>query len=154
MIDSITLADGTKRYWNVGKARINGFELQLSKSLGWLEGSINYTNIDHRNESDNRPLDAISGNTLSFDLTVRPVSGLRFSVFGLSASESPWYDSTSRTILRIPGYFNLDAVAAYDFGRLELFVKVTNIFDDYLYSEPIFPWRTRFFEFGARVDVF
>jgi len=154
MIDSITLSDGTKRYWNVGKARIDGFEIQVRKSIGWLEGSLNYTNIDHRNETDNRPLDAISCNAFSFDLTARPVSGLRLSVFGLSASEAPWYDSTSKTILRIPGYFNLDAVAAYDFGRVELFIKVSNIFDDYLYTEPIFPWRSRFFEFGARVDVF
>lgn len=154
MIDSITLSDGTKRYWNVGKARIDGFEIQVRKSIGWLEGSLNYTNLDHRNETDNRPLDAINCNSFSFDLTARPVSGLRLSVFGLSASEAPWYDSTSKTILRIPGYFNLDAVAAYDFGRVELFVKVSNIFDDYLYTEPIFPWRSRFFEFGARVDVF
>ncbi|MBN1940430.1 MAG: TonB-dependent receptor, partial [Candidatus Aminicenantes bacterium] len=154
MIDSLTLADGTKRYWNVGKARIDGFEIQLSKSLGWVEGTLNYTNLDHRNETDNRPLDLISCSSLSFDLTLRPAAGLRLSVFGLSASEAPWYDFSSLTILRVPGYFNLDVVAAYDFGRFELFVKVSNIFDDYLYTEPIFPWRSRFFEFGARVDVF
>jgi hypothetical protein len=35
-----------------------------------------------------------------------------------------------------------------------LFVKATHLFDDDIYSEPIFPWRARFFEFGARVSVF
>jgi len=27
------------------------------------------------------------------------------------------------------------------------------MFDDYIYSEPIFPWRARFFEVGAKIKV-
>jgi len=37
---------------------------------------------------------------------------------------------------------------------IQLFVKATNLLDDYIYAEPIFPWRGRFFEFGAKVRVF
>jgi len=154
MIDSITLSDGKKRYWNVGKAHINGFELQASKSLGWLEGTLNYTYIDAANDTDDRPLDAMPASNLNFDLTVFPAGGLRISLFGLAASKSDWYEFSAKKNYEIPAYFNLDAVLAYDFGRFEIFVKATNLFDDYIYTEPIFPWRARFFEFGVRVDVF
>jgi outer membrane cobalamin receptor len=154
MIDSYVLADGTKRYLNVGEAVINGFELQAQKSLGWLEGTLNYTYVDAENKTDSRPLDAMSAHNFNFDLSVFPVGGLRFSVYGLSASKSYWYDFSSGKNFDIPAYFNLDAILAYDFGRFEVFVKATNLFDDYIYTEPIFPWRARFFEFGVRVDVF
>jgi len=154
MIDSITLSDGTKKYLNIGKAHINGFELQAQKSFGWLEGTVNYTYVDAENDTDSRPLDAMSAHNFNFDLTVFPVGDVRFSVYGLSASKSFWFDSSSGKNFDIPAYFNLDAVLAYDFGRFEVFVKATNLFDDYIYTEPIFPWRVRFFEFGARIDVF
>jgi outer membrane cobalamin receptor len=154
MIDTMLLPDGTKRNINVGRARINGLELQAQKSLGWLEATLNYTYLDHQNEIDHRPLDALSAHNLNFELTARPLGQLRLSVYGLYASNSYWYDSTSGKLLGIPEYFNLDAVVSWDFGRFQLFVKATNIFNDYFYSEPIFPWRARFFEFGAKVKVF
>ena len=154
MIDSITLSDGTKRYWNIGEAHINGFELQAQKSFGWLEGTLNYTYVDAGNDTDNLPLDAMSAHNFNFDLSFFPVGGLRLSVYGLSASNSYWYDYSAKKNFDIPSYFNLDAVLAYDFGRFEVFVKATNLFDDYIYTEPIFPLRARFFEFGVRIDVF
>jgi outer membrane cobalamin receptor len=154
LIDTMTLPDGTKKSWNIGKAHINGFEIQAQKSLGWLAATLNYTYLDAENEVDRRALDAMSNHNLNFDLTVRPVGKLRLSVYGLYASKSSWYDTTSAKMLDIPAYFNLDVVAAYDLGRFELFLKATNLFDDYIYSEPIFPWRARFFEFGVRVSVF
>lgn len=154
MIDSITLEDGTKRYWNVGKAHVDGFEIQAQKSLGWIEGTLNYTYIDGRNDTDDLPLDAMSDHNVNFDLSLRPFDGLRLSVYGLAASKSNWHDYSARKDYEIPSYFNLDAILAYDFGPVEVFVKATNIFDDYIYTEPIFPWRSRFFEFGARIAAF
>jgi outer membrane cobalamin receptor len=154
MIDTMVLADGTKKYWNVGRARINGLELQVRKSLGWIEGTVNCTYLDHRNETNDRPLDALSASTLNFDVAVRPLAGLRVGFYGLAASASSWYDSTANKILSIPGYFNLDAVASYDLGRVSLFLKATNIFNAYFYSEPVFPWRARFIEAGASIKVF
>ncbi len=154
MIDTLTLADGTKKYWNVGRARIDGIEVQAGRSFGMIEGTINYTWLDHRNETSDRPLDALSPHTLSFDLTGRPSEGLRLSLYGLFGSASSWFDATENTVLRIPAYFSLDAVAAYGTGRTEVFIKATNIFNAYIYSEPVFPWRARFFEAGAKIRVF
>jgi len=154
MIDTMTLPDGTKRNWNVGSATINGLELQVQKSLGWLEGTLNYTWLDHRNETDDRPLDSLSAHSLNFEISLNPLSALRFSFFGLYASKSNWFDFNANKLLDIPSYFNLDAIASYTFDGFEVFLKATNLFNDYIYAEPIFPWRARFFEVGAKVKVF
>jgi len=154
MIDSMVLPDGSKKNINIGKAHINGFEIQAGKSVGWLDGTLNYTYVDAQNESADRPLDAMAPHNFSCDISVYPVERLRFSVYALAASKSDWYDSYSGMLLEIPAYFNLDAILAYDLGRLEAFVKATNVFNNYIYTEPIFPWRARFFEFGIKVKVF
>ncbi|MCX6561683.1 MAG: TonB-dependent receptor [Candidatus Aminicenantes bacterium] len=154
MIDTYTLPDGTRRYMNVGKAHITGAEIQLQKSIGPLDATLNYTNLDHRNDVDDRPLDALSPHSLNFDLTVRPLVGFRLSVYGMFGSQSSWWDSKAAKVLDIPSYFNLDAVLAYDWKMIQLFVKATNLLNDYFYVEPIFPWRGRFIEFGVKMRAF
>jgi outer membrane cobalamin receptor len=154
-IDTVRLPDGTRRYYNVGKARINGFEVQAQKSLSWLSTTVNYTFVDHRNETDDRPLDAQSKHNVNFDASFFPFTGFRVGFNGIYGSESWWYDSLTDTVLSIPGYFNLDAIASYLlFGRTEIFVKLSNVFDSYFYTEPGFPWRGRYLEIGFRADVF
>jgi len=154
LIDSIRLGDGTRRYWNIGRAHIRGAELQVQKDWSWASLLVNYTYLDNRNESDDRPLDAISDHSLNFDITVRPVGRLRLTALGLYGSESYWFDSSSNKVLEIPSYFSLDAVAAYNLRVCEVFVRATNIFNAAFYTEPGFPWRGRYFEVGARVPIF
>ena len=153
-IDTIRLPDGTRLYYNVGKAHIYGFEVQLQKNMSWLAAMVNYTFLDHRNDTDDRPLDAQPDHNLNFDVSIIPFRDFRFGFFGIFGSESWWYDSTTRKVLSIPSYFNLDAVVSYQLqGRYEIFAKLGNVFDDYFYTEPGFPWRGRYFEFGLRLDV-
>ncbi|MGB7295322.1 MAG: TonB-dependent receptor [Candidatus Aminicenantales bacterium] len=154
LIDSVRLPDGTRLYWNIGRAHINGAELQVQKDWRWLSFLANYTYLDHRNESDDRPLDALSDHSLNFDVTLRPVSRLRLTALGLYGSKSYWFDSSTNNVLEIPSYFSLDAVAAYDLRAFEVFVKATNLFNATFYTEPGFPWRGRYFEVGARVPIF
>jgi len=153
LIDSYRLPDGTRRYLNVGKAHINGFEVQAQKSFGRLEATLNYTYLDHRNESDDRPLDTLSAHSLSFDVGVVPLKSLRLGFYGLGASASSWFDFNAGKLYDIPSYFNLDAIASYDFARFQVFLKVGNIFDAYFYTEPGFPWRGRFIEIGVKVQI-
>jgi outer membrane receptor protein involved in Fe transport len=153
-IDTVRLPDGTRFFYNVGKAHIYGFEVQVQKNLRWLTGTVNYTYLDHRNETDDRPLDAQPDHSFNFDASVFPFRGFRVGLYGLFGSESWWYDSTSRKLLNIPSYFSLDAVVGYTIaGRYEIFAKLGNIFDDYFYTEPGFPWRGRYLEIGLRADV-
>lgn len=153
MIDSIRLPDGSRRDVNIGRARINGFELQAQKSLGMVEATINYTYLDHANESDNRPLDALANQNLNFDVGFIPLKGVRLGAYGLWASSSSWYEATSGKVLDIPPYFSLDAVLSYQMQNLEVFLKVTNVFNHYFYTEPGYPWRGRHAEMGLKVAV-
>jgi iron complex outermembrane receptor protein len=153
-IDTVRLPDGTRRYFNVGKAHINGFEVQVQKNLSWLSGTVNYTYLDHRNDTDDRPLDAQPKHNLNFDVSVMPATGFRVGFYGLLGSTSWWYNSSTSTVLTIPSFFSLDAIASYAFnGRYEIFMRLGNICDHYFYTEPGFPWRGRYFEVGVRVDV-
>ena len=153
-IDSVRLPDGTRRYYNIGKAHINGFEFQVQKNLTWLLATVNYTYLDHRNDTDDRPLDAQPDHSFNFDASFFPFKGLRFGLYGIYGSKSWWYDSSTRQVLTIPSYFNVDAIVSYAIqGRYEVFAKLGNVFDDYFYTEPGFPWRGRYFEVGFRADI-
>jgi len=153
MIDSVRLPDGTRRFFNIGEAYIDGFEMQLQKSLRWMNGTINYTYLNHKNVTDDRPLDALAKHNLNFDWVLFPAKNLRVSFLGLIASSSSWYDFFSGQVLDIPSFASLDIVASYRWGIIEPYIKATNIFDQYFYTEPGFPWRGRYFEFGIRMDV-
>jgi outer membrane receptor protein involved in Fe transport len=155
-IDTITLEGGTRLYVNVGEAHIYGFEVQAQKKLSWLEATVNYTFLDPRNDTDDRPLDAQPKNNLNFDVSVLPAKGVRAGVYGLLGSKSWWWNTRTNpaTLLEIPSFFNLDAIVSYEFReRYQVFMKLGNIFDHYFYTEPGFPWRGRYFEVGLRLDV-
>jgi len=155
MIDSIRLPeyDFRRRYFNIAKAYINGFELQFQKAFPWLSTTINYTFLDHKNKSDDRPLDALPRQNLNFNFTIYPSKRLRIVIMGLVESSSSWLDYQSKELLDIPSYFNLDTIISFQFKRTELFIKITNIFDHYIYSEPGFPWRGRYIELGIKANI-
>lgn len=155
MIDSLRLAeyDFQRIYFNVAKAYINGFEMQVQKSFDWTAATLNYTYLNHRNESDDRPLDALPDHNLSFDCQIYPFSKLRLGLVGLWASSSSWLDFNSGELWEIPSYFNLDSVAALRFSQFEVFIKVTNILNQFIYTEPGFPWRERYIEFGFKTNI-
>ena len=154
-IDTVRLPDGTRLYRNVGRAHIYGFEVQVQKSASWLDATANYTYLDHRNDTDGRPLDAQPDHNLNFDLTFYPVEGLRIGYYGLLGSKSWWWNSSGAgSLLEIPRYFNLDIILGYKLGeRYEVFFRLGNIFDHYFYTEPGFPWRGRYVEVGLNLDV-
>ena len=155
MIDSLRLPeyDFRRIYFNIAEAYINGFELQFQKALPWLSTTINYTFLDHKNKSDDRPLDALPRHSLNFDCTIYPSQRFRIVIMGLAASSSSWLDYQSNELLDIHSYFNLDTIISLQFKRTELFVKITNIFDHYIYSEPGFPWRGRYIELGIKTNI-
>lgn len=155
LIDSIRLPeyDFERIYFNIGRARIDGFELQFQKVFPNIDLTLNYTFLDHWNESDDQPLTVLSKHNLNFDFQVYPMTNFRIALLGLLASPSHWLDIDTNELLEIPSYFNLDVVAAYQWNRFELFLKVTNVFDKLIYTELGFPWRGRYFELGFRADV-
>ncbi|HPW18003.1 MAG TPA: TonB-dependent receptor [Candidatus Aminicenantes bacterium] len=155
-IDTVVLPGGIRQYLNIGRAHIHGFEVQAQKKLGWLEATVNYTFLDPRNDTDDRPLDAQSKSNLNFDVSVLPAKGLRAGVYGLMGSRSWWWNTRTSpaSLLTIPAYFNLDGIVSFELrDRYQVFVKLGNVFDRYFYTEPGFPWRGRYFEVGLRLDL-
>ena len=157
-INTVRLPDGTRQYYNVNRARINGFELQAQKAWMWgafgLDALVNYTYLDHWNETDNRPLDALAKHNGTFEVGLTAIRNLRLGLTGILASESWWWNTSTSSLLTIPGYFSLDAVLGYSLQRFEPFIRVTNIFNKYFYTEPGFPWRGRYFEVGLKAGLF
>jgi len=153
MIDSVRMPDGTRRYLNIEEAYINGFEIQIQKSLEKISTNINYTYLVHKNKSENRPLDALPSHNLNFDFQLEPLSHFQIDIFGTLVSSSSWFDSRTKEILQIPSFFSLDTIFAYHLRRFELFTKVSNVFNKYFYTEPGFPWRGRYFEVGIRMKL-
>ncbi len=153
MIDSVRLSDGTRRYTNIGRAHIRGFEVGLRKELPELLASIHYTALAHRNESDDRPLDVIPNHLLQMKVSWAPLPRVRLTAQGTAASSSSWYDSSSRSVLKVPSYYYLDAVLAYGLAWGEVYLKAGNLFNRSFYTEPGFPWAGRYLEMGFRVDL-
>jgi len=153
MIDSVTQPDGTRRYVNIGQARINGFEIQAQKAFPVADVTLNYTHLDARNETDDRPLDVVPAHSFNVRLSLSPAANLRFSLFGLYSSRVFWYNSSNGKVLEVPGFFQADATLSYALGGSEVFLKAANLFNAYYYTEPGFPWRGRYFEAGLRVGV-
>jgi iron complex outermembrane receptor protein len=154
MVNSFRLPNGLRTYFNIGEARLNGVELQAQKSWKWLNATMNYTYLDHKNISDNRPMDVLSKHNLNFNLDFTPLENLHLGVFGLYASKSYWYDFNAKYLLNIPSYFNLEAILSCSLGHFAPFIKVSNIFNHYFYTEPGYPWRGRYVEVGLKADVF
>jgi iron complex outermembrane receptor protein len=155
MIDSVRLPefDFERRYFNIGEAYINGFELQAQKDLRHAGFVLNYTFLDHKNNTDNQPLQLISQHNLNFDVQIYPFTGIRLGLFGSWGSRSYALIYEGDPLEEVPAYFYLDSVLAYTWRRMEIFLKVTNIFDDHIYTEPGFPWRGRYIELGFRTSI-
>ena len=156
LIESVRLPeyDFLHRYFNIKKARIDGFELQLEKVFKYLDLTINYTFLNHWNEYDAQPLTGLPKHSFNFDLRIFPASFIYIGLKGLAASDSFYPETFSTKLLEVPAYFNLDSILAVDWKRFEFFIKATNLFDSYIYTELGFPWRGRYFEIGFKVDVY
>ncbi len=153
MVNSFRLPNGLRTYFNIGEARMNGAEFQVRKRWPGLAATVNYTYLNHRNISDDRPLNSLPDHSLSLALDVGLPAKLRLGVAGLFTSKSYWYDNNAGELLTIPAYGYLDLVLSWSAGGFAPFVKVANVFDEYFYTEPGFPWRGRYLEVGLRADV-
>jgi iron complex outermembrane receptor protein len=154
MINSFRLPSGLRTYFNIGEARLNGAEIQFQQSSNWLNVTANYTYLDHKNISDNRPLDVLPNHNLNFVLDFSPFRNFNFAIFGLLASKSDWYDSNARKLITIPRYRSLDVILSHSLSHFAPFIKVSNMLNDYFYTEPGFPWRGRYIEIGIKADLF
>ncbi len=154
MIESLRLPDGSRLFYNVSRASIDGLEILAVNSSASFQASLSYTYLRHRNRTEKRPLDALPGHNLSFDFSLLLASKLRATFTGRLASSSTWFDVGSGSLLTIPGYFDLAGVVAGIFSGFEVFIKATNLLNQDCFTEPGFPCPARTFEVGFKVKLF
>ena len=154
MIDSVQLPGMPfRQFINIGKARIGGLELTARKDFGMAQAELNYTYLDHRNITGDRPLDLVPGHQLSANVSLAPATNLEIGVFGLFLGRTYWFDTSTNVDLVVPSHFQLDATVIYHYRRHEVFLRAANLLNAYFYTEPGFPWRGRFVEGGVRIAV-
>ncbi len=154
MIDSVQLPGmAFRQFINIGKARIGGFELTARKDFGMAQVDLNYTYLDNRNITSDRPLDLVPGHQLSANLSLVPMANLEVGVFGLLLGRTYWFDTSTNVDLVVPSHFQLDMTVIYHYRRHEIFLRAANLLNTYFYTEPGFPWRGRYVEGGIRIGV-
>ncbi len=156
MIESVRLPefDFLYRYYNIKQARIDGIELQIQKDFKYLDLTLNYTFLSHWNEYDAQPLPGLPKHSMNFDIRIFPCSMIYIGLKGLAATDSYYPETFSTRLLDVPAFFSLDSIMVLEWNRYEFFIKATNLFNSFIYTEPGFPWKGRYFEIGFKVDVF
>lgn len=154
LIEAVRLADGTRRFRHVSSAKINGLEMEFRKDCSSLSLAFSGQLLDHQNENESRPLDTLPFRQANFQLRFQPFSSLEFNLFVLMASHATWYNFSAQQLLTIPSYENVDFILAYKRKSWEFFLKITNLFNKFFYTEPGFPWRARSIEAGLVFNFF
>lgn len=154
LIEAVYLADGSRRFRNVSVAKINGLEMEFRKDFRWLSLILSGQLLDHQNESESRPLDTLPFRQIYFQLRLQPLAYVELNLLALIASHATWYNFSSHQLLTIPNYENVDFILAYKRKVWEFFLKITNLFNEFFYTEPGFPWRARHLEAGLAFNLF
>ncbi len=151
LIYVIRQPNGTKLYINVGEARIKGLEAYVSKSLKNFNFQINYTYLDAKNLTDDRPLDLVPESEASFLASYLLPENFSLTLWVLMTSRSEILISSNS--VSVPGY----TVANLSFEKYlrggSLFFKVENLFNKAYYTEPGYPCVCRRLEAGFTFRV-
>jgi outer membrane receptor protein involved in Fe transport len=85
---------------------------------------------------------------LNFILDVTAKNKLQFTLWGLvvSSSEVKVFDE----IVKIPGYFVLNATLSKSFSNFTIFLKGENLFNKYYVTEPGYPMKARTISIGLK----
>ena len=150
LIQSVRLLDGSRTNLNIGQTYIAGFEMEFSKAFRWLNLSVNYTYLDGVNEDENRPLDLVPESQLNFVMNVFFRKNTKFSLSGLYVSSAEVL--ILEDIVRIRGYFVLNAVFSVNLSAFTVFLKAENLLDNYYVTEPGYPMKVRTLGLGFRYN--
>jgi len=151
MIDRVNLPDGTFIYQNFKEARIAGFELSVGKDYKGLSVSGNYTYLNTKNITEDRPLDTVPGSTFSLTLTYMPKNLFRASLWGVAASSSTTKGSSST--VELPAYAVVNMGIDKTFHGVTPFFKVENLLNAEYATSPGYPMMARAFTVGLKFDT-
>jgi iron complex outermembrane receptor protein len=150
LINAVRLPDGHQTSFNIGKSRIVGFELELQKSIRWLNFSVNSTFLEGKNEDEDRPLDLLPKSQLNFVVDVFDRKRVKFTLWGLAVSGCEVRIFGDR--VKVPGYFVLNASLSRSFANFAAFLRVENLLNRYYTPEPGFPMKARTIVLGLKFN--
>ncbi|MBC7361414.1 MAG: TonB-dependent receptor [Candidatus Aminicenantes bacterium] len=155
LISVVRQPDGTKKYINIGKAVINGLEVEISKTLANFNFQINYTFLNARNLTDNRRLDLVPKSQASFLVNYFKKENFSLALWVLTASDAEIL--INQTMVQVPAYLVANISFEKNLKTGSLFFKIENLFDKAYYTEPGYPAACRrveagfSFRFGSRL---
>lgn len=151
MIESRISADFVKRYLNVAKARITGFELEARKALGPVALAASFTWLDTENEETGDRLDLIPASQLNASVRFHRPELFSLAVWLLYASDSVYHSGTG--IVEVAPYAVVNAVLERAFGPVSVYLKAENLLNNEYWSEPGWPMKARTLSLGARFGL-
>ena len=112
--------------------------------------STSYTYLKARNEEEDRTLDLVPESQLNFVLDLAANNRIKFTLWGLavSGSEAKIFDD----LVKIPGYFVLNAIISRSFSNFTIFLKGENLFNKYYVTEPGYPMKARTISVGLKFN--
>ncbi|MGB4704212.1 MAG: TonB-dependent receptor [Candidatus Saccharicenans sp.] len=146
LITVIRQPDGTKRYVNIGEARVNGFEAEANKSYGNFTIQLQYTFLDARNITEDRKLDLVPQSQISTMLNYIKPDNFSLAIWFLCASQSETL--INQNSITVPAYITANLSLEKFFRAGSFFLKVENLFNRAYYTEPGYPLSCRRFEIG------
>lgn len=145
-INVIRLPDGTKKYVNVGQARIRGLEAEAGKPIGSFNIQVQYTYLDARNITDSRKIDLIPNHQFSLLVNYLKPENYSLAFWLLSASEAEIL--ISQNTVKVPAYATANLTLEKFFSSGSAFIKVENLFNKAYFTEPGYPVSCRRIELG------
>ena len=148
MIESRINSEFLKKYINVAKARITGFELESRKAFGPFSLSAGFTYLDSENEETGERLDLIPAAQLNASVLFQRPDLFSLTVWGMYASDSIYHSNAG--VIKVDPYAVVNAVLERAFGKFSIYLKMENLLNNEYWSEPGWPMKARTLTIGAR----
>lgn len=146
LITSIRQPDGTRKYVNIGQARIKGMEIETGKSIGHLSLQVQYTYLDAWNITDNRKLDLVPNSQLSFMTAYTKPDDFSAAFWVIGVSQAQTF--LNNAVVAVPSYLVGNLTLEKYFKSGSFFIRVENLFNKAYFTEPGYPVTGRRIEIG------
>ncbi|MGC8745953.1 MAG: TonB-dependent receptor plug domain-containing protein [Candidatus Saccharicenans sp.] len=151
LIVAIRQPDGTKKFVNIGQAKIAGFEIDASKRFGSFNVQTNYTYLKARNLTESRPLDLIPKSQGSLIASYQKDNNYSLALWLLGASGAKIL--IGQTLIAVPSYITANISLEKHLKAGSIFLKVENLFNRGYYTEPGYPTPGRRLEAGFSLRI-
>lgn len=146
LIEVVRLPSGYKTNYNVGKARLAGFELSVGKAFEYVNFTFNYTWLDGENLNTGAGLDMMARHQFNSVINFTPTPNWNIGFWGVAFTSQ--VSHFSNFTVHLPGYAVCNAEARYKYRQMAFYIRVENLLDHAYATEPGYPMPARSFMGG------